>query len=155
MLRLASDCRLSWIASRLNQVLLLSVPVGQQGQKKALHQEGVAQATVPHTGVKNEENEPLVASEKILLPPSHIKLSLMKNFVKAMDCGGNGLQYLHLIFPKVSEAKIKEGIFVGPQFRQLMKDPVFESKLTKKEAAAWTSFKELAKNVFGNHKAEN
>ncbi|GBO19635.1 hypothetical protein AVEN_120450-1 [Araneus ventricosus] len=38
--------------------------------------------------VKNEENEPLVASEKILLPPLHIKLGLMKNFVKAMDCGG-------------------------------------------------------------------
>ncbi|GBM45736.1 hypothetical protein AVEN_156768-1 [Araneus ventricosus] len=34
----------------------------------------MAQATVPHTGVKNEENEPLVASEKILLPPSHTKL---------------------------------------------------------------------------------
>ncbi|GBM97807.1 hypothetical protein AVEN_250982-1 [Araneus ventricosus] len=41
-------------------------------------------------GVKNGENEPLVASEKILLPPLHIKLGLMKNFVKAMDCGGSG-----------------------------------------------------------------
>ncbi|GBM68238.1 hypothetical protein AVEN_268720-1 [Araneus ventricosus] len=36
-----------------------------------------------------------------------------------------------------------------------MKDPVFESKLTKKEAAAWTSFKELEKNFLGKHKAEN
>ncbi|GBN01379.1 hypothetical protein AVEN_110434-1 [Araneus ventricosus] len=87
-------------------------------------------------GVKNEENEPLVVSEKILLPPLHIKLGLMKNFIKAMDCGGSGFQYLRLKFPKVSEKKIKEGIFVGPQFRQLMKDPVLESKLTKKEAAA-------------------
>ncbi|GBO18517.1 hypothetical protein AVEN_139997-1 [Araneus ventricosus] len=99
-------------------------------------------------GVKNEENEPLVASEKILLPLLHIKLSLMKNFVKAI------FQYLRLKFSKVSEAKIKEGIFVLPQIRQLMKDPVFESKLTKKEAAAWTSFKELAENFLGNHKAE-
>ncbi|GBM69434.1 hypothetical protein AVEN_165458-1 [Araneus ventricosus] len=79
----------------------------------------------------------------------------MKNFVKEVDCVGNGFQYLRLKFPKVSEAKIKEGIFDGPQIRQLMKDPVFESKLTKKEAAAWTSFKELAKNFLGNHKAEN
>ncbi|GBM85894.1 hypothetical protein AVEN_144321-1 [Araneus ventricosus] len=106
-------------------------------------------------GVENEENEPLVASEKIPLPPLHIKLGLMKNFVKAMDCGGRGFQYLCLKFPKVSETKIKEGIFVGPQFRQLMKDPVFEIKLTKMEAAAWTSSKELEKSVFGNHKAEN
>ncbi|GBN74412.1 hypothetical protein AVEN_219035-1 [Araneus ventricosus] len=75
-------------------------------------------------GVKNEKNEPLSASEKILLPPLHIKLGLMKNFVKAMDCGGSGFQYIRLMFPKVSETKIKEGIFVGPQFRQLMKSGV-------------------------------
>ncbi|GBM05607.1 hypothetical protein AVEN_202242-1 [Araneus ventricosus] len=72
-----------------------------------------------------------------------------------MECGGSGFQFLRLKFLKVSEAKIKEGIFVGPQIRQLMKDPVLESKLTKKEAAAWTSCKELAKNFLGNHKAEN
>ncbi|GBM23691.1 hypothetical protein AVEN_257609-1, partial [Araneus ventricosus] len=90
-------------------------------------------------GVKNVEDEPLVASEKIILPPLHIKLGFMKNFVKAMDCGRSGFQYLRLNSPKVSEAKIKEGIFIGPQIRQLMKDPVFESKLTEKEAAAWTS----------------
>ncbi|GBO38402.1 hypothetical protein AVEN_86225-1 [Araneus ventricosus] len=75
-------------------------------------------------GVKNGKNEPLSASKKILLPPLHIKLGLMKNFVKAMDCGGSGFRYLRLKFPKVSETKIKEGIFVGPQFRQLMKSGV-------------------------------
>ncbi|GBL57329.1 hypothetical protein AVEN_245787-1 [Araneus ventricosus] len=79
----------------------------------------------------------------------------MKDFVKAMDCGGSGFQYLRLKFPKASEAKIKESIFVGPQIRQLMKDSVFESKLTVKETAAWTSFKKLAKTFLGNHKAEN
>ncbi|GBN78620.1 hypothetical protein AVEN_156558-1 [Araneus ventricosus] len=107
------------------------------------------------TGVKNVENKPLVASVKIILPTLHIKLGLMKNFVKAMDCRGSGFQYLCLKFPKVSDAKITEGIFFGPQIRQLKKDPVFESKLTKKEAAAWTSFKELAKRFLRNHKAEN
>ncbi|GBN16258.1 hypothetical protein AVEN_117115-1 [Araneus ventricosus] len=127
---------------------LLSVPVGQKKSTTTKRQ-----FLIP--SVKNEENEPLVASEKILLPPLHIKLGLMKNFVKAMDCGGSGFQYLRLKFPKVSETKIKEVIFVGPQFRQLMKDPVFESKLTKKEAAAWTLFKELEENFFENHKAEN
>ncbi|GBM57054.1 hypothetical protein AVEN_157020-1 [Araneus ventricosus] len=50
--------------------------------------------------VKNEKNEPLSASEKILLPPLHIKLGLMKNFVKTINCGGNGFQYLRLKFPK-------------------------------------------------------
>ncbi|GBO23060.1 hypothetical protein AVEN_5077-1 [Araneus ventricosus] len=152
MRRLESDCRLSWIASRLHQVFLLSVPVGQKKKYYIKKVWPKRQFLIP--GVKNEENERLVATEKILFPPLHIKLGLMKNFVKAMDCGGSGFQYLRLKFPKVSETKIKEGIFVGPQFRQLMKDPVFESKLTRKEAAAWTSFKELEKSFFGNHKAE-
>ncbi|GBM62949.1 hypothetical protein AVEN_160229-1 [Araneus ventricosus] len=151
MRRFESDCRLSCIASKLYQMFLLSVPVGQQGQKKSTTTK--RQFLIP--SVKNEENEPLVASEKIILPPLHIKLGLMNNFIKAMDCGGSGFQYLSLKFPKVSETKIKEVIFVGPQFRQLMKDPVFESKLTKKEAAAWTLFKELEENFFENHKAEN
>ncbi|GBO45250.1 hypothetical protein AVEN_52072-1 [Araneus ventricosus] len=64
-------------------------------------------------GVKNEENEPLVVSEKILLPPLHIKLGLMKNFVKAMDCGGSGFQYLRLKFPKVSEKKLRKAYLWG------------------------------------------
>ncbi|GBL65645.1 hypothetical protein AVEN_14073-1 [Araneus ventricosus] len=153
MRRLESDCRLSWIASRLYQVLLLSVPVGQK--KKYYIKKVWPKRQFLILGVKNEENEPLVVSEKILLPRLHIKLGLMKNFIKAMDCAGSGFQYLRLKFPKVSETKIKEVIFVGPQFRQLMKYPVLESKLTKKEAAAWASFKELQKSFFGNHKAGN
>ncbi|GBN65261.1 hypothetical protein AVEN_18401-1 [Araneus ventricosus] len=156
MRRLESDCRLSWIASKLYQVVFALCASETVGTEKKHYIKKVwpkRQFLIP--GVKNEENEPLFALEKIFLPPLHIKLGLMKNFVKAMDCGGSGFQCLRLKFLKVSEAKIKEGIFFGPQFRQLMKDPVFESKLTKKEAAAWTSFKELSKNFFGNHKAEN
>ncbi|GBN24687.1 hypothetical protein AVEN_214162-1 [Araneus ventricosus] len=59
----------------------------RRDRKKALHQEGVVQATVPHTGCEEQREKPIVASEKIHLPPLHIKLDLMKNFVKAMDCG--------------------------------------------------------------------
>ncbi|GBN04543.1 hypothetical protein AVEN_205689-1 [Araneus ventricosus] len=146
MCRLKSDCRLSRIASRQYQVFFAFCASGTVGTEKKHYIKKVRpkqQFFIP--GVKNEENEPLFASEKILLPPLHIKLGLMKNFVKAMDYGGSGFQYLRLKFPKVSETKIKEGIFVGPLFRQLMKDPVFESRLTKKEAAAWTLFKELGK----------
>jgi len=36
-------------------------------------------------GEKNVVNPPLILSEKIYLPPLHIKLGLMKNFVKGMD----------------------------------------------------------------------
>jgi len=33
----------------------------------------------------NVENQPLVEPSKILLPSTHLKLGLMKNFVKAMN----------------------------------------------------------------------
>ena len=35
-------------------------------------------------GVKNIQHIPLVNPDKVLMPPLHIKLRLMKNFVKAM-----------------------------------------------------------------------
>jgi hypothetical protein len=36
-------------------------------------------------GIMNVENQPLVEQSKILLPSMHLKLGLMKNFVKAMN----------------------------------------------------------------------
>ena len=66
------------------------------------------------TRKKNVQHPPLVDSKKTLLPPSHIKLGLMKNFVKALDKTKVGFKYLYEKFPRLSKAKIKEGIFVGP-----------------------------------------
>ena len=37
------------------------------------------------TGERNIVNVPLVNREKVLLPPLHIKLGLMEQFVKALD----------------------------------------------------------------------
>ena len=106
-------------------------------------------------GEKNVVNPPLVVPEKIYLPPLHIKLGLMKNFVKGMDRTGEGFTYLKNKFPKVSEAKIKEGIFVGPQIRELMRDHEFDEKLNDIEKAAWLSFKEVCAQFLGNNKAHN
>jgi hypothetical protein len=36
-------------------------------------------------GIMNVKNQPLVEPSKILLPSMHLKLGLMKNFVKAMN----------------------------------------------------------------------
>ena len=38
----------------------------------------------------------LVEASKILLPPSHIKFGLMKNFVEAVNQDGAAFKYLHL-----------------------------------------------------------
>ena len=46
----------------------------------------------------------------------------MKNFVKDMDKTGHGFKYVRDKFPNMSDAKIKEGIFIGPQIRELMQE---------------------------------
>ena len=61
---------------------------------------------------------PLVLLEKIYLPPLHIKLGFMKNFVKGMDKTGDVFESVRNNFPNVSDAKIKEGIFIGLQIRK-------------------------------------
>ena len=59
-------------------------------------------------GVKNVIHVAQVERSKILLPPLHIKLGLMKNFVKALDAAA--FKYLTSKFPKLSLQKIKQVI---------------------------------------------
>ena len=46
----------------------------------------------------------------------------MKNFVKALNKEGQAFKYLSQVIPKLSEAKLKKGIFVGPQIIKLLND---------------------------------
>ena len=80
---------------------------------------------------------------KVLLPPLHIKLGLMKNFVKALHKNAAAFQHL-------STAKLKEGIFVGPQIREVLKDMDFEELLNLKELRAWEAFKSVCSGFLGN-----
>ena len=57
----------------------------------------------------------LVDTNKVLLPPLHSKLGLMKNFLKALHKNGAAFQHLSTVFPGLRAAKLKEGMFVGPQ----------------------------------------
>jgi hypothetical protein len=65
-------------------------------------------------GSKNILCKSLVNPKKILLPPFHIKLGIMKQFVKGLPKTENCFQYLCKRFPHLSEAKLKEGVFIGP-----------------------------------------
>jgi hypothetical protein len=56
-------------------------------------------------------------------------------------------------FPHVSDAKIKEGIFIGPHIREMMRDKPFDEALNETERNAWLSFKRICKHFLGNHKA--
>lgn len=104
-------------------------------------------------GHHNQNQIPLVDAQNVLLPPLHIKLGLMKQFVKALNPQGRCFKYLVDKFPQISDAKLKAGIFVGPQIRELMRDNAFKAKMTAVEKAAWTSFQSVVEGFLGNHKA--
>jgi len=89
---------------------------------------------------KNVQHPALAEWHKMLLPPLNIKLSLMKNFVKAMDRTGSAFKYLAEKFPQLREAKIKEGVFMGPQIRRLFRDNIFNNLLQGDEKKLGTHF---------------
>ena len=62
----------------------------------------------PQIGRYNVHHQPLASSANVFLPPPHIKLGLMKNFVKAMDQEGDGFKFLKDFFRAYkSDAKLK------------------------------------------------
>ena len=91
---------------------------------------------------------PLVDRKNITLPPLHIKLGLMKQFVKAFDCSGDCFGYICSIFPGLSYEKKKPGIFDGPQIRTV-------TTMTVVEAGAWKAFSKVVHNFLGNKRADN
>ena len=101
-------------------------------------------------GEHSLKGNPLVDMNKVLLPPLHIKLGFMKNFVKALHKNGATFQHLSTVFPGLSAAKLKEGIFVGPQIREVLKDTDFEDHLSLKELRASEAFKSVSSGFFGN-----
>ena len=64
----------------------------------------------------------------------------MKQFVKALDCEGEAFQEIRAMFPKLSDAKVKGGIFVGPE------------KMTETERKAWQAFRGVVDGFLGNNK---
>ena len=58
----------------------------------------------------------------------------MKNFVKALaKQSSNGFEFLCEKFTELSQAKLKEGIFVGPQILEVLEDPEFKNALNALE----------------------
>ena len=106
-------------------------------------------------GTSNIKNPTLIDKSDVLLPPLHIKLGLMKQMVKAMDKTLPAFNYLVEKFPNLSGAKIKEGIFVGPQIRQLIFDSSFAASINDIEPAAWVAFKNVCAGFLGKHKDMN
>jgi hypothetical protein len=67
-------------------------------------------------------NRPLGDKDEILLSPIQVTLGLMekKNIFKNMNKYGKGFEQLTEKFRKLRDGKLKEGIFIGPQIREIL-----------------------------------
>ena len=59
------------------------------------------------------------------------------------------------LFPGLSAAKLKEGIFVGTQIREIQKCTVFDGPLTSKELRVWKAFKSVCSGLISNIRVAN
>ena len=94
-------------------------------------------------------------TDRILFPPLHIKLGLIKQFTNTLDKHGDCFTYLCQAFPGLTMEKLKADIFVGPHIRQLIRDPEFENSMNEVELEAWKAFVLVVKNFLGYNKVRN
>ena len=99
---------------------------------------------------RNVINDLLVDRARILFPPPPIKLSLIKQFAKALDKNDDCFTFTGLTMEN-----LKADIFDGPQIRQLIRDTEFENSMNEVELEAWKLFVWVVKNFLGNNKAGN
>ena len=75
--------------------------------------------------------------------------------MKALDKESTTFAYLAEKFPSLSQAKIKESIFIGPQIRKIVLNETFITHFKRKEKLAYESFKKVCDNFLGNHRSED
>jgi hypothetical protein len=68
--------------------------------------------------------------------------------LKTMNQEEAAFTYLREKFPKLSEATLKDAIFIGSQIRDLFKDEYFDRLFRGEEKAAWDSFKFVIKDFW-------
>ena len=95
----------------------------------------------------------LVPRDRIIFPPLHIKLGLVKQFIRALDKNGDCFLYICKVLSGVSYEKLKAGVLNGPEIRKLMRDSSFGLHQTTKESTAWKCFVDVVNGFLGNHKS--
>lgn len=64
---------------------------------------------IQRIGQKNIMRPSLVSIDNIILPPLHIKLGLMAQFVKALNPQDETFQMLRTLFPNLTVGKVEKG----------------------------------------------
>ena len=89
-------------------------------------------------------HSPSINPNRLLLLPVHIKLGLMKQFVKALNKGSDCLAYLHEV-PCTEHWKVNGKNFDGPQMRRLIQDKYFPLTMTTMENMLGGPLQQLSK----------
>ena len=96
----------------------------------------------------------LVDPKDVTMPPLYIKLGLMNNFVKERrKSKSDEFAFLCNKLSKIRKAKLKEGIFVVLQIREVLNGPGFQKELSSIELRAWKAFTRLCANFLDNKKS--
>ena len=106
-------------------------------------------------GFHNVLNSPLMERSKILLPPLHNKLGLAKQFVKSLKPTSSAFRNIRQMFPSISEAKVKGGIFVRPQIKRMLASEEPEGKMSDLERNAWQAFRMIVEGFLGKHRRDD
>jgi hypothetical protein len=104
---------------------------------------------------KNVVTESLIPRNKVLLPPLHIMIGIMTQLIKQFVMNPNLKEFISSKFPKLSEAKMENGVFCGPDIRKLMNDLEFSKMMSRKEQRVWKAFRDVINDFFGNFKNPN
>jgi len=68
---------------------------------------------------------------------------------------GKDFEYAREKFPKISDAKLKQDIFIGRKFPEIINYGLFEHLFTETDKPVWLTFKAVCLNLLGDVKAEN
>jgi hypothetical protein len=79
----------------------------------------------------------------------------MKNFFTTVNKYGKDFEYLREKFTKLGDDKLKEGMFIGLQIREIINGDLSEHLLTETEKSVWLKFKAVCLNFLGNVKTKN
>ena len=75
--------------------------------------------------------------------------------MKALNKDSPVFSFLQSTFLSLSNAKIKEGAFIGPQIRKLFRNDEFSKMLNEDERTAWNCLKDVCQNSLGFHRTDN
>lgn len=102
---------------------------------------------------RNVMHAPIVNPRKIIFPPLHIKLGLIKQLVHTLRSMDAPMRRLTQLFPKLSPLKIKSGVFIGPDIDKILSDEEFRLALPENHKKALLALRTVVTGFLGNYKS--